>query len=88
MEIKTRIIKSNKCFFCKKYLKTLSQQNYDFTIYDADDSANQKQLDEWKVSDMPVVQLVSEDGSVLWQFPPGQLSTRSIEAKKSQLIKK
>jgi len=83
--LKPRIIKSAKCPRCKIYLKTLSLQKYDYLIFDADLKENQKELDQWKINMMPVVQIVDvkDDGTQekVFQFPPGQFSPRSIESK-------
>ena len=89
---KARIIKSEGCFKCKNYLKSLNKQGYDFIIYDADLKENQPQLDLWKINAMPVVQIVKikEDNNIemVFQFPPGSLSTRLIETKITELKKK
>jgi len=87
--LRARVIKSQGCFKCKIYLKQLKKQNYDFIIYDADNKANEKQLDAWKINAMPVVQIVDDeaDFKVLYQFPPGGWSTRSIDAKIKILAK-
>lgn len=89
--LKPRIIKSIGCPRCRIYLKTLSKQKYDYLIFDADLKENQKQLDEWRINSMPVVQIVNvkDDGvqEKVFQFPPGQLSPRSIDAKIKALNK-
>lgn len=89
--LKPRIIKSVDCARCRIYLKTLSKQNYEHLIFDADLKENQKQLDEWKINMMPVVQIVDvkEDGTQekVFQFPPGQFSSRSIDAKIKEITK-
>lgn len=86
--LKPRIIKQEDCPRCRLYLKMLDKQKYDYLIYDADLEQNQKQLDEWKISMMPVVQIVDiKDGSqeVVFQFPVGQFSPRAINAKIKEL---
>lgn len=86
-----RVIKSEGCFKCKNYLKILTAQKYSFVIYDADLPENQKQLDDWKIDAMPVVQIIDQknDGTteIVFQFAPGRWSTRSIDAKISELKK-
>ena len=83
--LKPRIVKSIHCKDCRHYLKVLDEQNFDYLIYDADDEANLKQLDEWKISFMPVVQIVDvkSDGSeeFVSQLPPGQWSVRAIDGR-------
>ena len=88
--LKARVIKSEGCFKCKNYLKHLKLQKYDFLIYDADDKANTKELDKWKIDAMPVVQIVDVDNEckVLHQFPPGRLSIRSLDRQIKILSKK
>jgi len=67
------------------YIEQLENQNYDFEVYDADAPENSDQLDAWGVESTPVVQIISEDGDVLFQFSEGMRSIRSIEAKKKVL---
>ena len=72
-------------------MKSLNKQGYDFLIYDADLKENQPQLDLWKINAMPVVQIVKEENGnteMVFQFPPGSLSTRLIETKIAELKKK
>lgn len=77
--IRTRIVSSEKCPQCKFYIKVLTKSNFEFEVYDADIKANQPQLDAWQITEMPVVQLVEGDKSVvLYQFQPGQISPRAI----------
>ncbi len=80
--LKPRIIKSETCPRCKLYLKQLTQQRVEFLIYDADAEENQKQLDAWRISSMPVVQIVDvkEDGSqeLIEQMPAGRIKPRTL----------
>lgn len=89
--LKPRVIKSAGCARCRIYLKTLAKQKYEHLIYDADLKENQKELDEWKINMMPVIQIVDvkDDGTQekVFQFPPGQFSSRSIDAKIKALNK-
>lgn len=89
--LKPRIIKASACARCKIYLKTLSKQNYEYIVYDADEKGNQKELDEWKINVMPVVQIVNvkDDGTqqMVFQFAPGQWSPRHINNKIKALNK-
>jgi len=83
--LKPRIIKSESCARCKIYLKTLVKQQYEHLIYDADLKENQQELDSWKISMMPVVQIVDvkDDGTqeMVFQFQPGQWAPRYIDNK-------
>jgi len=87
----TRVITSKNCPKCKFYTKVLSMQKYEYEIYDADLDENSEQLDKWKITSMPVVQIVEHqdngDSVVMHQFVPGQISTRAIETKKSMIAK-
>lgn len=88
MMLKTRILKSDDCPKCRVYLSQLEKQKYQYEVYDGDAIENQKQLDEWKVNTFPVVQIIDDNGKVLYQFLPGNISPRVIEFKKAQLEKK
>jgi arsenate reductase-like glutaredoxin family protein len=85
--MKVRIIKTKKCLICESYLPRLNKQGFEYTVYDADNPANEKELDEWKIEKMPVIQLVDDDGAVKYQFPPGTFSPRAINHRISQLSK-
>lgn len=83
--LKPRIITSAGCPRCKIYLKTLAKQKYEHIIYDADSKKNTKEMDNWKINMMPVVQIVDvkDDGTqeMVFQFPPGQFAPRHINNK-------
>jgi len=79
-----RIIKKRDCKICEPWLKVLDRQDFPYIIYDADDSTNQQQLDDWRITNMPVLQLI-EGTEVLYQFPPGRYSVRLIKAKMEEL---
>ena len=87
----TRIIKTRECLVCDFWLPRLDKQNFPYELYDADAPENQKQLDEWKVDDCPVIQIVerTERGEVVrYQFPPGSYSVRAIKYKMAKLGEK
>lgn len=68
--LKIQIISSKNCELCQAYLQRLKKLNFeDYQIYSADDSSHAKQLDEWKITDMPIVQIVDEQGSEKYRFP-------------------
>ncbi len=67
--MRIRIIKSETCDNCKKYLNHLDKLGFtDYDLYDADDPQNQKELDVWGIDDMPIIQ-VYEDDKVHYTFP-------------------
>jgi arsenate reductase-like glutaredoxin family protein len=80
-----RIIKSKDCLVCKNYLPRLDKSGIVYELYDADDPANQKQLDEWKIDDLPVVQIVNSNGSIKYQFPHGAYSPTVLRYKMEEL---
>ncbi len=84
---KVQIVTQRDCLICKSYLNRLDKQHFIYTIYDADDPNNQKQLDVWKIEEMPVVQIVNGE-DVTFQFPRGSFSPRVINHKISLLEKK
>ena len=89
--LSTRIVTSDSCPQCKFYIKVLNRQKYQFEIFDANAKENQKQLDVWRITNMPVVQIIEhqEDAEVvvLFQFGSGQISPRAIEVKKKMVQK-
>jgi glutaredoxin len=80
-----RIISSKNCSKCKGYLSRLDKQGFKYQVYDSDDPANKKQLDEWRITDLPVIQIVDDGGNVAYPFPAGTYSTRFINAKIDEL---
>lgn len=85
-----RIIKSENCDNCKLYLPRLDAQGFEYISFDGDDSKVQGLLDEWKIDQFPVVQIINSDtNNVEYQFPPGKMvSPKVIDMVKSNLIKK
>lgn len=79
--MRTRIIKSENCPICRAYIFRLKKESFQFELMDGDAEENQDFLDEWKVEEYPVVQILSDSGEVLHQFPKGTWSPRAIRAK-------
>lgn len=78
--MRVRVISSDNCPICQDYLRRLQQQrDFSFEIYDGRAPENQSQLDQWRITEMPVVQIVKEDGTVMHQFLSGGVSTRTIQ---------
>jgi hypothetical protein len=88
MSLKARIIKSEKCTRCARYLERLDKLGFKYLIYDADkaDEEGKKMLDTWRVADMPIIQIVDDDGKIHYQFPfvDQGMSPRSINHMISQ----
>ena len=84
MVMKVRLIGSKDCEKCAEAQKVYKKQNLEFEFYDADLDTHQKKLDEWKVDDMPVVQIFN-DNKIIHQFFPGLVSVRAIRFKLNQL---
>ncbi len=84
----TRIIKTRECSICDLWLPRLDKQDFQYEIYDADAPENQKELDDWGIDDLPVIQIVQrtdESDVVKFQFPPGTYSVRAINHKTTQI---
>ena len=78
--MKVRIIESKHCDSCKSYLEQIQKIKHypDYELYSADVPEHQEQLDKWMITDMPVVQIIDDNGEKLHQFLPGQMSARAI----------
>jgi len=83
-----RIISSKNCPRCKGYLLRLDKQGFKYQIYDSDDPKNKGQLDAWRITDLPVIQIIDESEKVRYSFPAGTYSTRFINAKIDELKEK
>ena len=85
--MRVRIIKSDDCFHCGTYIPRLRAAGLSIELFDGDEEGNQVLLDEWKIGLIqgqpayPVVQILSDDGKVLHQFPRGTFSPRAIRHK-------
>lgn len=88
MKPSIRIVKSKDCPRCRAYIKQLDTVGFKYSVYDADAPENQKQLDEWKIDIMPVVQVIKEDGSLLEQLSRGEFSPRFLNARLAYWEKK
>lgn len=76
-----RVIKSDSCKTCKNYLQNLSKAGISYVTMDGNDPALESQMDEWKISKMPVVQILNKDNTVAFQFQPGAISIKFIQMK-------
>ena len=87
--IQFRMISSNTCPKCKHFHKSLTYYKIGFTVYDADDPKNEKQLDKWNIDDMPVMQIIDTRKSlgedVVFQFGVGEVGIRSLKFKIDQI---
>ena len=84
-----RIIKSKDCPICTAYINRLDKLNVLYITLDVSD-ADSKILDTWKITNMPVVQIVDDNKKVMWQFPfsQGGISPRAINYKIQELGEK
>jgi len=65
--VKIRIIGVETCKNCKALVKSYEKLGVNFDYWDGDRHDFQDALDEMKIDDFPVVQIVSDDGKkVLW----------------------
>ena len=77
--MRVRIISKEQCPVCQDYLSRLKYcKDFEFEVYDADDPEHQEQLDKWDIIEMPVVQIISDEGELVHQFLPGGISPRSL----------
>ena len=86
--LKIQIITSQECELCKAFLKRLAKLDFtEFQEYSADDLSNKSQLDQWRIVDMPVVQIVNDDGKEIYRFPYSEkgYSPRSMKYKRDEL---
>ena len=87
-----RVITKESCLKCKFYIKVLKHHGYQFETFDANAKENQKQLDVWRITNMPVVQIIEhqEDAEVvvLFQFGFGQISPRVLNRTIKIILKK
>jgi len=86
--LKARIIKSEYCPRCAAYLTRLDKLQFDYLIYDVD-TGDKELLDKWRISDMPVVQIVDDQTNEIYhQFPFVQhgWSPRAINHKIKECI--
>jgi len=89
--MRVRIIKSEDCPHCKVYIPRVQSSGLSIELFDGDADENQDLLDEWKIGMVdgarayPVVQIISDEGKVLHQFPVGTFSPRAIRYKMREL---
>lgn len=89
--IHARVIKSNNCARCQAYTNRLDALKFPYLVYNVDNvtSEQQKELDTWRITDMPIVQLVDDTGKVVEQMPFVEQgwSPRAIKHKIQELSK-
>lgn len=86
MNLKIRIISSKQCDKCQAYLQDLDRQKFVYTVYNADDEANQDRLDAWGITDMPVVHIVDGDSDkIMHSFPTGRITPFALRLKMDQI---
>ena len=85
---KVRVITKATCYICKSYTSRLKSQGFQFETVDADDPAWQTKFDEWKISDVPVVQILDEQGNRVDQLAVGTFSVKYINDRIAKLEKK
>lgn len=83
-----RIIKSENCWICKRYIPQLTKSGLQFELFDGDALENAALLDGWKIESFPVIQILDKDKNVAYQFPSGTFSNRSINFKLDEISKK
>jgi glutaredoxin len=79
--LKVRIVSSDNCPICKRYLTRLDKRQFSYEVLDADAKEHQDELNARKIFDLPVVLIVDANGVIKHQFPHGEFSPRAINAK-------
>jgi len=63
-----RVFGSDDCERCKFYLPALKEANIDFVFIDAEADENDGLCEEYEIDELPVTQIVNEDGKVLGEL--------------------
>lgn len=86
--LKPRIIKKKDCARCAAYIQHLDLMKVEYLTYDVEEG-NTADLDKWHINDLPIVQIVDENGEVRFQFlySKNGWSPRSIRYKIAELEK-
>ena len=66
--MKARLIGVSTCKNCRNIADSWRRQNIDFDYWDGDQDDLQDKLDEMKVKKFPVIQIVDDDGKVLYTW--------------------
>ena len=89
--MKPRIIGVASCKFCRRLVKSYEAKKVDFEYLDGDRDDLQKMLDEKKIDDFPVVQIV-DNGNVLYTYDyeiyPRGVSYARVKSKIEKMEKK
>jgi hypothetical protein len=78
-----RLVGTTDCLKCSAFRQYLDAQKYPYEFYDADVPEHQQQLNQWMITDMPVIQIL-KNGDKVHQFMPGIKSTKTIVAMMNQ----
>lgn len=80
MDVKVRIIGSKDCPKCDLTKRNFEKDGLEYEWYDADLDDNQEQLDGWRITNLPVIQLYNEN-NILLQFPPGPFTPKTVRGR-------
>lgn len=87
MKLIPRIIGSD-CQKCLLLKETLQNSGIPYIYYDGDDPDHEKEQDEWKITEYPVLQIIdSETNQIKYSFMPGLVSIKLLKIKMELLSK-
>ena len=90
--VKPRIIGVKSCKNCKALVSSYQNQGVDFEYWDGDRDDLQDKLDNMNINDFPVVQIIDDNGKVLWtadqKIWPKGISYRKVKQQMDVLAKK
>lgn len=86
-DFSVRIVGTEDCLKCRAFRQYLDVAKYPYEFYDADRQEVQSQLDEWQITEMPVLQILRQ-GEKVHQFMPGIKGTKTIISMMDNIAKK
>jgi len=63
-----RVYGSDNCERCKVYLPALDEAKIEFVFIDAEDEKNDDLCEEYDIDELPVTQIVEDDGRILGEL--------------------
>ena len=89
--MKPRIIGVESCKNCRRLKKSYENQKVDFEYWDGEKKELQKKLDEMNIDDFPVVQIIDDNGTVVYPYDqkiyPKGVSYARVKSKIEELKK-
>ena len=66
--MRPRIIGVKTCRWCRQLVKNYTKQKVDFEYWDGERDDLQDTLDKMNIDDFPIVQIIDDDGKVLYPY--------------------